>query len=437
MTLKNIILLIIFTLLSVYIAFLNPHEVEVHLTQSFSLHPPMVILILGFILVGVIITIFLNWTLKIKSSFSNLKVYFRERQNEKRDQWCASEFKKAENALVGGNLGKAKALFNKVLEEFPNHVGALDSSGKIARTQGNIDRALELHLKAAQIDPGNLKVLNNLAEDYSHTRLPAKEIQTLEKIRRVEPDSPLVLSRIRDSFLQKQDWKNASGIQKRIISLTGDKKKREKEQQLFSQITYQNGLVYWEKGQVDSAISEFKKALRLSEKCLPAYITLGDAFLKSGNKKKAIRTWQSGLSFTHSPLCLLRIQKVLQESDDLKGLVKIYQEAIQSSDNSVKSILILLLGILYMEKGEPEEAIQVLENVQADKSVLHSVLLAGAYQKKQDSPKMEEASQSAFSIAKESLFEVVCGECKTSFKEWSSHCPECNAWNSLSQNGQL
>lgn len=432
MTLKNIIFLIIFTLLSVYIAFLNPHEVEVYLTQSFSLHMPMVILLLGFILIGVLVTIVLNWALRVKSSFGNMKVYFRDKQNQKRDQWCASHFAKAENALAGENFEKAKTLFNKVLEEFPNHVGALDGAGKIARLQGNTDRALELHLKATQIDPGNLKVLNNLAEDYSSAGLPAKEIQMLEKIRRAEPDSPVVLSRIRDSYLLKQDWKNASEIQKRIISLTRDKNEQVKERQLSGQIFYQKGLLHWEKGQVDSAISEFKKALRVDEKCLPAYITLGDAFLKSGNKKNAIKTWQAGLSFTHSPLCLLRIQKVLQESDNLKDLVKIYQDAIQSSNNSVKDKYVQLLGILYLEKGETEEAIQVLKTGQPEKSALHSILLANAYQQKQDNPKMEEASQSAFSIAKDSLFEVVCEKCKTSFAEWSSHCPECKAWNSLS-----
>lgn len=431
MTLKNIVVLIIFTLLSIYIAFLNPHEVEVYLTQSFSLSMPMVILLLGFILVGVLITLCLNWMLKVKSSFSHMKVHFKEKQIGKRDKWCADQFLKAENALAGGNLQKAKALFDKILEEFPNHIGALDGTGKIEYLEGHNDRALDLHLKATQIDPGNMKVLYHLAEDYSNTGSSTKEIQALEKIRKTEPDSPLILSRIRDSYVKKEDWKNASDVQKRMVSLTRDKKQQEKEQQLLSQIIYQNGRVYWEKGQVDSAISEFKKALRISEKCLPAYITLGDAFLKAGNKRNALKTWQSGLNVTHSPLCLLRIQKVLQESGDIKGLIKIYQDAIQTSHNSTKDSLVLLLAALYMEKGESEEAVQTLETIQPGKSVLHSVLLAHAYQEKQDRPKMEQASVSAFNIAKESLFDVFCEECQTSFKEWSSHCPECKAWNSL------
>lgn len=431
MTLKHIVLLLIFTLLSVYIAFLNPHEVEVYLTQSFSLRMPMVILLLGFILVGVIVTAIMNWALKVKSSFGNLKNYFQNQHVEKRQQWCREQYEKGKNAFAGGNLEKAKVFFNKILEEFPNHVGALNYSGEIARKTGDSNLALEFHLKASKIAPGSFKTLNNLAEDYSCTGLLSQETTTLEKISHSEPNSPVILSRIRDSHLKNEDWKNAADIQKRIVSLTRDKKQEEKEQEFLSQIIYRHGLAYWEKGQVDSAISELKKALRTSGKCLPAYITLGDAYLKSGNKKNALKTWEVGLTFTHSPLILLRLQKMFQESDDLKNLEKIYQEAIKSSNNSVKNALVLLNGVFYMNRGKIDEAIQALETIQTEKSVLHSVLLAHAYQLKQDTSNTEKATQSAFSLAKESMLEMVCQECKTPFKEWASHCPECKAWNSL------
>jgi lipopolysaccharide biosynthesis regulator YciM len=430
-TLKYILLLLIFTLLSVYLAFLNPHDVDVYLTQSFSLHMPMVILLLGFILIGVIITATMNWALKVKSSFGNLKTHFKHQHVEKRQLWCRDQYERGKNIFAGGNLEKAKVIFNKILEEFPNHAGALNYTGEIARKTGNSDLALELHLKASKITPASFKTLNNLAEDYSSTGLLAEETATLEKIRQGEPDSPVILSRIRDSHLKSEDWKNASALQKRIVSLTSDKQQQEKEEELFSQITYRNGLTYWEKGQVDSAISEFKKALRISGKCVPAYITLGDAYLKSGNKKNALKTWEVGLTYTHSPLILLRLQKTFQEADDLKGLERIYQEAIKSSNNSVKDTLVLLNGVFHLDRGETEEAIQALETIKQDKSVLQSVLLANAYQQKHDSSNTEKAVQSAFSLAKESLIKMVCAECNTPFKEWSSNCPECKTWNSL------
>lgn len=430
-TLKHILLLLIFTLLSVYMAFLNPHEVEVYLTQSFSLHMPMVIFLLGFVLVGVVITAIMNWTLKIKSSFGNLKNYFQQKQVEKREQWLRDQYEKGENVFSGGNLAKANGIFNKVLEEFPNHIGALNYAGEIARKQGNSDRALELHLKASKIAPGNLRTLNNLALDYSKSGLLAEEIAALEKIRHSEPDSPSILSRLRDSHLKNEDWKNAAAIQKRIVSLISDKKQHEKEEALLSQIIYENGLDYWQKGRVDSSISEFKKALRISGKCLPAYITLGDVYLKSGNKKNAVKTWEVGLTYTHSPLCLLRLQKLFQESDDLKGLVKTYQGAVKSSNNSVKNTLVLLNGVFYMDRGETEKAIQALETMQPEKSVLQSVLLANAYKQKQDPSNTEKASEAAFSLARESLLEMVCTECNAPAREWASHCPECKSWNSL------
>jgi len=430
-TLKNILLLLIFILLSVYIAFLNPHEVEVYLTQSFVLRMPMVILLLGFILIGVVITAVMSWALKVKSSVGNMKNRLRQQHAEKRQQWCMDQYEKGKNVFAGGNLEKARVIFNKILEEFPMHVGALNYTGDIARQQGNSELALELHLKASKIAPRSYKTLNNLAEDYSSTGSLAQETATLEKIRQGEPDSPLILSRIRDTHLKNQDWKNAAAQQKRIVSLTGDKKQKEKEEALFSQIIYKNGWAYWEKGQIDASIAEFKKALRINVKCVPAYITLGDAYLKSGNKKNALKTWETGLTHTHSPLILLRLQKTFQESDDLKGLVKIYEEAIKSSKNSVKDTLALLNGVFYMDRGETEEAIRALETIRPDKSVLHSVLLANAYQQKQDAANTEKASHSAFNLAKESLLEMVCAECGAPFKEWSSNCPTCKAWNSL------
>jgi tetratricopeptide (TPR) repeat protein len=430
-TLKNILLLLIFILLSVYIAFLNPHEVEVYLTQSFSLRLPMVILLLGFILVGVIITGIMNWALKVKSSFGNMKTRFQKQHIEKRQQWCQEQYEKGKNVFAGGNLEKANTVFNKILEEFPNHVGALNYKGDIARRKGNNDLALESHLKASKIAPKSFKTLNLLAEDYSTTGSLKEETATLEKIRQSEPDSPLILSRIRDLNLKNGDWKNAAVLQKRIVALTEDRKQKEKEEALFGQIIYKNGMAYWEKGQIDSSISEFKKALRISPKCVPAYITLGDAYLKSGNKKNAVKTWEVGLTFTHSPLLLLRLQKLFQEADDLKALEKIYQDAIKSSNNSVKDTLVLLKGIFYMDRGDTEEAIQALETIPKDQSILHSVLLANAYQQKKDAPNTEKAALSAFSLAKESLLKLVCTECHSPAEEWSSDCPHCKAWNSL------
>lgn len=432
MTFKHIVLLLIFTLLSVYIAFLNPHEVEVYLTQSYSLHMPMVILLLGFILIGVIVTVILNLALQVQTSFKNLQIFFKNRHIEKRNHWRESQFEKGESAYASGNLEKARTIFDKILEEFPSHVGALNYMGNIVRQEGNLDRALTLHHKAAQVSPDNPKVLYSLAEDYDEAGLQAREIQALEKISRQEPNSPVILAKTREAYIKKGDWNNASLQQKRIVSLTRDKNGLDREQKLLGRLFYQNGMMHWDKGRVDAAISEFKKALKSSEKCLPAYITLGDAYLKSGNRKNAIRTWQSGFTFTHSPVCLLRIQQVLQDSKDRKDLVKIFQEAIDHAHNSVKNTAVMLLGMLHLEKGETEEAIKTLETVPADKSVLHSVLLANAYQQKQDTGKMEEATRSAFTIVKDSLVEYTCQECHSSHQEWASHCPQCNAWDSLS-----
>lgn len=431
MSLKNILLLLIFSLLAIYLAFLNPHKVEVYLTQSYSLHMPMVLLLLGFILIGVLVTVFLNWSLQLRSSLGRMKASLRRRRNEKRDRQCQKNFEKGESAFAGGNLGRARAVFERILEEYPRHAGALDYMGQIVVLEGNPDRAVELFLKASQASPGTLKVLYGLASAYADAGKPDKEVEVLERILRAEPNAVRALSRIRDAYSQKKDWKNACAIQKRLLPLIQDKEEKQKEQERFAQLIYCHGMNYWERGSVDSAISEFKKALRIDPKCLPAHITLGDAYLKSGNKKAALKTWQSGFGITHSPLCLLRIQKFHQDSGDLTDAVKIYQKAIGSTENSEKDVLVLLLGALYLDRSDADEAIRMLENALPEKSVPHWLLLANAYRLKHDTGQMEKASESAYRRMRESIIEFTCGACKKSFGEWQGFCPECRSWNSL------
>ncbi len=79
MSLKQIIVFLIFALLSIYTAFLNPHDSLVYITQSQSIKLPTVLLLLGSILIGVIVTVLLFWVFNFKSALSrwNGPILFR------------------------------------------------------------------------------------------------------------------------------------------------------------------------------------------------------------------------------------------------------------------------------------------------------------------------------------------------------------------------
>ena len=131
----------------------------------------------------------------------------------------------------------------------------------------------------------------------------------------------------------------------------------------MSRYIYNNGIRYFNKNNFEAAISELRKSLRGDIQCLSPHIILGDALKKTGNDKSALQAWKTGYKNTNSPVCLMRLEKFYRESDQIGEMVKVYEEAIQNAQNSTRETLGLLLSSLYLEEGNPEKTIQVIEKI--------------------------------------------------------------------------
>ena len=102
--------------------------------------------------------------------------------------------------------------------------------GNIAREEGNVDRALKLHLRAVEIAPENLNVLYGLAEDYCAKAIPKKEMEVLKKILEFDRRSPRVLYRMREVYLKSEDWASAVEVQRKlVVRVEGREKKRKRK----------------------------------------------------------------------------------------------------------------------------------------------------------------------------------------------------------------
>ena len=431
MRLKLIISFLLFTLLAVYIAFLNPNDIQIYITQSMSLRLPMVVLFLGSILIGVLATTFLTWTLKIKKIFWGIGENIRRRRTEQRYHQVEEWFEKGENAFARGRFEKAKSCFERILKTNPNHTGALFYLGTILRNNRKITQAIELHQKVLNKSPGNLKVLYALSEDYAAAKMNQKEMETLEKIQKIDRKSPVPFARMREVCLKMKDWSSACSAQKRIIPLIQSKEEKEKELHRLSQLIYSNGMRYYHNGNLEAAIPEFKRAIRENPRCLPAYMMLGTIYQKSNHLKNAVKIWKSGHQNTGSPAFLLRIQDASQAGTNAESVIKIYREAIRASKNSEKETLVMMLGALYLEKGRSQEALEELESIHPEDSLLHHLLLSRAQQENGKLP-TPGTSQPHFDHARFPILNFHCRECQSSFREWSDHCPVCNTWDSVS-----
>ncbi len=229
MSFKSIIIFLFFALLSVYFSFLNPHEVDIHFAQGWKLQLPMIVLFLVSVLLGVLVAGFLHGTLSLKKFFINLKKTGRVKRQNKNNHLSERLLEEAENFLACGYASKAVAAYEKILNISPNHVRVLVQLGNIAREEGNVERALKLHLRAVEIAPGNLNALYGLAEDYCAKAIPKKELGVLKKILEFDRRSPRVLCRMREVYLKSEDWVSAVEVQRKLVARIKGREKKEKE----------------------------------------------------------------------------------------------------------------------------------------------------------------------------------------------------------------
>ena len=149
-----------------------------------------------------------------------------------------------------------------------------------------------------------------------------------------------------------------------------------KEQTNLSLYHFEFGKQCLENSNQDAAISAFKQALRVSEQCLQAYLSLGDAYLESGKQKQALKTWKTGYQKTGNKSCLVRSQIALRDSENYQELLHTYEETLEASEE--QSLLVLLLSTFYLEHGLEDKARHLLENNSPEHPLLHSLLLESA-----------------------------------------------------------
>ncbi len=430
MSLRLIISFLVFTFLAVYFTFLNPGDIEVRVTQDRTVSVPVVVFLLLSVLIGVLLTSIFTGFTRIKKALKGfLKTRSLENRSRRQIKW-EKLYQKTESALEGGHRDKGLSLLNKILHENPNHIPSLILLGNIYRQMGNIEQAFAKHQKAVEQDRENPRAFLCLAEDFSAAGKPEKAINALKQARHLEPDSLFTLRKLRKAYREQGAWNLVLQIQKSILTHVSSSKEREQEKQYSSQIAFHRGCELIQRQQTEPAISELRRAIKENPKSLPPYIQLGDLYQKTRNLKAAIKIWKTGFEHTQSSICLLRLRTAYEQQDKPDEVIKLYQEAVRSSQNSEKETLVITLAGLYLDQGQREKAMQTLWDISSPSIPAHLYLIK-AHQDKNEAEKADQVIRAALKKVTTSLSRFICRECHNEFDRWSGVCLECQAWDSL------
>ena len=87
-----------------------------------------------------------------------------------------------------GRLADAERCYGEVLQQQPNHFGALHMLGVIARQTRRTERAVELIKEAIGLNPNVAEAHNNLGNALTDLRRPAEALASYDKAIALKPD---------------------------------------------------------------------------------------------------------------------------------------------------------------------------------------------------------------------------------------------------------
>ncbi len=429
-SLRFIFSLACLVLLAVYFAFLNPDQLEIHLTRNLSFKTPIVVFLLGALLLGVLLTSAFQSLLKIQNSWSHFRENQKTKKQENRfnkwDKW----YRKAESAIASGRQAKGIALFEKILNDNPHHSGALYQLGNHKRAQGEFEQAIQYHQNALIADPEDFQTLYSLAEDYAAAGMLDKQIETLNQCLALDANSLPTLQKLRDACLSKQNFEGAQSAQKSILALVQDPSQLKEERALQTRIMYSLGLQYFENGQHDSAVTEFRRAIKEDETSAPAYVKLGDLFLDLNNSRQALKIWKTGYEKSGAPVCLLRMQEWHDKQGSQAEGDKLLRNAFEKSDGGKRELLALIYSQRLLSQNNSQEAADILESVE-ESSILTRLSAIKALQDSGAQEKADALIQSTFDQVANAVGIYYCSACGNESDVWSGVCPQCQSWATL------
>jgi tetratricopeptide (TPR) repeat protein len=438
MTLRNLVaLLAVFAVVSIglWTATLNTAQVTVQLPGF----PPRVyqtsLWVVGFlaILLGVLGTLLYTVVLSSKAAFLRWR-------RQRSDQKIAEDTELIQQGLaaaVRGDHATALERFETVLEHDPERLSAWIQGGNAARTMGDLDKAVDMHMRARGLSPDNPDVHDSLARDFEALGQYARAVGHLEQRLAAQPKGdPELFGRMRDLLAQQGRWDEAlSAQEKRARSLKGPGSAAD-EDAVTRGLRLEKGRSLLEQGTPESrqqALAIFNALRKEDSKFVPAYLMQGRAHKLLGDEDDAVAAWTSGVAATHALELLNELVLHYFDTGDPEQAIRTYREAAESIGGEDGRAARLGLALLYSRLEMVEEAREELERLEDEVEFSPTVAYhLGKLSARQGDPKTA-AERFRQVIQASNILEpgYRCSRCGAVHHAYVLRCEGCGRWGTV------
>jgi tetratricopeptide (TPR) repeat protein len=314
----------------------------------------------------------------------------------------------------------------------PDDAAALVRLGALCRAAGDLAEALRLHGRARELQPNNPEALQHLAQDYEATGQTDAAIEALERLRVVAPDNVWVLERLRDLLAQAGRWGDAAEAQAAILGgAAGEVGRAGAALQVWCGLRARAGQAALDAGRAREAAAAAREVLRADPGFAPAYVLLGDTYLRLGRPGRAVRLWHKAYEATGHTALLAGLERAYLTEERPHRLIDFYHRALLRAPDDIRLRYRLARLCLRLEMLDEAEA--ELEAVARDAPAFAPALhdLAEVHRRRGHLPQALDYARRALAASRASHQAFRCAACGAAAEEWTDRCAACGRWNTL------
>jgi lipopolysaccharide assembly protein B len=406
-----------------YLASLNPTRVRVVLSSDWAWDVPLVALVVGTFVAGAALAFVFGLARDLRRTY----VDYQRTRDARRAESLTELYGRGVDAQLSGRPEAATQAYGELLKRFPDHSQAHARLAEMALERGDVPGALVHHLDALRTDDRPELALA-AAEDYRRTGRSDDAAAMLERLLVKAPEHLTALRALRDLSAERGDWTRALQAQERMASAAGPAEGAQ-EQSWLAGIHYELGRSLLGQGQISPAIARFREALRAEPDFLPATVALGDAHLRAGDSREALRAWERGLEANPALPLLTRVEQLYRDGGRPTRMIALYQDASARAPENLA--LAFALGRVYFELAMLDEAADQFQKVEVrapDLPGLHAYL--GAIFERRGQP-ADALAEYRRALQATGTFEWPhrCALCGAEHGRWMERCPSCRHWN--------
>ena len=278
-----------------------------------------------------------------------------------------------------------------------------------------------------------LGILRDVTRSYARRTDPveAPRIAPADPVRvpADAPRAPAAAHAGRDALIERRRFAEALEIQARVVQ-SAPREERVTETAVLAGLHYEIGRERLERDDRAGAIAHLKDALRAQPDFVPAALLLGEAHLKAGEPREALRVWERAAEGQQPALPVLsRIEQLHRAEGRPTRMISLYQDALARQPDNLA--LAFGLGRVYFELAMLDEAAEQFQKMEVrapELHLIHAYLGAILERRGQFRNAMEEYRR-ALRESDRIEWPHRCAACGAAHARWVDRCPTCRRWN--------